>query len=385
MCIRDRISPAMSSRFLVVWRLFGHLSAVYLLVRAMRAMHAMGLRASVKAVLNVAVSGASQLPGGGAMLEIALKKEVDQIEKNMLGDGDETAITTLPPIGLPAKAVLEQITTLKTLGERGFKSGKQWGGIYHAHEQRESLAQLQSEAWSACNHTNALYPGVFPSIRKFEAEIIAMVLGIVHGKEAGAVGLLTSGGTESILIAMHAYREQGVARGISSPEVICSVTAHPALDKACHYFGMKLLKISQDPVSQQLPPESVRAAIGPNTVAVYASAPSFSHGVVDPISDLSAICLGKNIGLHVDNCLGGFWLSFMQRQGLGRDFQWDFELPGVTTISVDVHKYGFSAKGASVVAFRNNELRRGSYVPVKDGSTLYITCLLYTSPSPRDS
>ena len=141
-----------------------------------------------------------------------------------------------------------------------------------------------------------------------------------------------------------------------------------SLFQACHYFNIELIKLPADPVTQQLPPDAVKAALTANTIAVYASAPTFPHGVVDPIEALSAVCLEHGTGLHVDNCLGGFYLSYMHRQKLGRSFEWDFLVPGVTSISVDIHKYGCASKGASVICFRNKELRSGSYVPVKDGN-----------------
>merc|ERR1712159_377919 len=107
--------------------------------------------------------------------------------------------------------------------------------------------------------------------------------------------------------------------------------------------------------------ESVKEAVTSSTICVYASAPTFPHGVVDPIEELAPFCKEKGIGLHVDNCLGGFWLTYMQRQGLGRMMKWDFEVDGVTSISIDIHKYGFASKGASVIAFRDNALRRATY------------------------
>ena len=159
--------------------------------------------------------------------------------------------------------------------------------------------------------SNMLYPDVFPGARKFEAEIVAMVLDMLHGSSANAVGLLSSGGTESILLAILAYREQGKKRGIENPEVLAGISAHPALMKACHYFGVKLIKLPICPKTLQLLPETVSRAINRNTVAIYASAPTFTHGIVDPIEKLADLALRNNIGCHVDNCLGGFLLSYM--------------------------------------------------------------------------
>lgn len=226
-----------------------------------------------------------------------------------------------------------------------------------------------------------LYPDVFPGARKFEAEIVAMVLDMLHGSSCRAVGLLSSGGTESILLAILAYREQGRQRGIETPEVLAAISAHPALMKACHYFGVKLTKLPICPKTLQLTPETVEKAITRDTVAIYASAPTFTHGIVDPVEELGALALKHKIGLHVDNCLGGFLLSYMKKNG---DFKgdFDFRVPGVTTISCDLHKYGHTSKGVSVLGFRSVELRRLTYVPSVDGCEgLYVTPTLQGSRS----
>eukprot|EP01052_Picozoa_sp_SAG31_P009213 SAG31_NODE_480_length_15108_cov_56.073423_2_plen_289_part_00 len=229
------------------------------------------------------------------------------------------------------------------------------------------------------NSSNLLYPEVFPGIRKFEAELVAMVISMLNGGECGAVGLLSSGGTESILLAMLAYREQGRERGIERPEIIAAITAHPAVMKACHYFGLQLTKVPVDEKTLQLQPETVARHISRSTVAIYASAPTFTHGVVDPIKDLGALALRHKIGLHVDNCLGGFLLSYLGKIGRYKEI-WDFRAPGVTSISCDLHKYGHTSKGVSVVAFREPSLRRLTLVPSVDGCEgLYITPTLQGS------
>lgn len=166
-----------------------------------------------------------------------------------------------------------------------------------------------------------------------------MTLDMLHGntEHVKAVGLLSSGGTESILLAVLAYREQGRVKGIDQPEILAGISAHPALTKACHYFGVTLTKLPLCPTSLQLLPDIVEKALSPKTVAVYASAPTFTHGVVDPIEELGALAQQRGVGLHVDNCLGGFLLSYLSK---ARTFSrpWDFRINGVTTISCDLHK-----------------------------------------------
>eukprot|EP00615_Pteridomonas_danica_P002513 CAMPEP_0114346224 /NCGR_PEP_ID=MMETSP0101-20121206/12882_1 /TAXON_ID=38822 ORGANISM="Pteridomonas danica, Strain PT" /NCGR_SAMPLE_ID=MMETSP0101 /ASSEMBLY_ACC=CAM_ASM_000211 /LENGTH=495 /DNA_ID=CAMNT_0001482711 /DNA_START=106 /DNA_END=1593 /DNA_ORIENTATION=+ len=317
------------------------------------------------------------LPGFDNLLGKGLEKELKTIREGLLGDGDADANVSIPKQGLSNSDILSKLKSVKGLAT-GYASGKAWGGVYH--EENGSLTTIQNEAWGLFNCSNSLYPQTFPGIRKFEAEIVSMTIGIVHGHEHGCVGLLSSGGTESILLAVLAYREQGKKKGITEPEIICGISAHPALLKGCYYFGVKLVKTGLNS-KMEMDVDQVAAACTPNTVAIYSSAPTFTHGIVDPIEQLSDLAIKKGVGLHVDNCLGGFLLSYLAR--LGHFTQpFDFQVPGVTSMSVDVHKYGYASKGASVCVFRDNELRRGSYVPSVDGCEgLYVTPTLQGSRS----
>jgi len=362
-------------------RMIERLVFIFVVLRTLRSLKKLGLKAVGKLVVNALMAPAKSIPGVSGLIDVGVQEEVAKIEKSLLGEGDERARTQLPETGVPTKELLAEV---KALAEEptGFDTGKAWGGIYHdTRAEVSELPAIQAAVFAQFNSTNSLYPGVFPAVRKFEAEIIAMAVHILHGDPVGAVGLLTSGGTESVLIAIHGYREQARQQGIEEPEIICSHTAHGALDKACHYFGLNLVKLEADPVNQQLKPQAVQAAITPRTIAVYASAPTFPHGVVDPIQELGLLCKSHELGLHVDNCLGGFWLPFMQKAGRGRKFEWDFKVEGVTSISMDIHKYGFASKGASVVAFRTAALRRLTYCPVRDGTQLYITPTMQGSRS----
>jgi len=206
---------------------------------------------------------------------------------------------------------------------------------------------------------------------------VQMAISMLHGDES-VVGLLTSGGTESILLAILSYRELARERGIEVPEIICSRSAHPALDKAAFYFGLKIVKVECDPKTLTLLPETIPPLINKNTIAVYTSAPSFSHGTVDPIERIAEITRVHNLGLHVDNCLGGFLLSFLQKAGYcNKNF--DFMVDGVTTISVDIHKNGMAPKGVSAVLFRSDKLRRLTLFPVTSGLNLYVSPTLQGS------
>ena len=197
---------------------------------------------------------------------------------------------------------------------------------------------------------NALNPFKFPEVARFEGEVVAMTGGLLHLPEGGG-GSMTSGGTESILMSMLVNRERATSRGIERPQIIAPVTAHPAYAKAAHYFGMELVRAPID-ANYQADVGAIRRLIGPSTAVVVASAFNYPYGVMDPVADIAALAAEHGAGCHVDACVGGFVLPFLE--GLGHDVPpWDFRVPGVTEISADVHKYGYAPKGASTVLHRD--------------------------------
>lgn len=361
--------------------------SVIVLLKFARRCWKMGTVNALKDTFSALLTGTLNMPGLKAIVASQVDKEVRDIEENMLGDGDKCAILCIPSKSRSKQEVVDMMRELQAPEE--FSSGKKWAGIYHHLGENEDseLETLQTEVWSMYNNSNSLYPAIFPSVRKYEAEIVQMCISMLNGRASGPngnpnrkkdpTGLLTSGGTESILIAMLAYREQAKLKGVTQPEIICCRSAHGALDKACHYFNIKLVKLEPD-ATLQLNAAEVNAAITPNTCAVYCSAPSFPHGVVDDVEALAKVTRARGIGLHVDNCLGGFYLSFLAKHGLFKR-KFDFQVEGVTSISIDVHKYGFAPKGVSVICFASNELRRHSLFPVADGLTLYVTPTLQGS------
>jgi glutamate/tyrosine decarboxylase-like PLP-dependent enzyme len=308
-------------------------------------------------------------------------KALEGIEREMLGDGDIDAFVSLPAVGLSAEDVLQRATTLQAADLHDEAQVKKWGGVYHINtaEHKDELFDLQADVWKLFNATNALYPMVFKAVRKFQAEIVEMMLHMLRAKDASGapcgaeVGLLTSGGTESICLAMYALKKYAAkTRGVSQPEVIACDSAHGALDKACAYFDIKLVKVEPG-TDFRMRVEDVQKHLNRNTVCVYTSAPSFPHGVMDPIEAIAAVCAAANVPVHVDNCMGGIVASMCKAAGLMKA-EFDFNLPGVTTMSVDCHKFGQASKGASVVAFRDNVIRQCSYTPVLDWSGgFYVT------------
>jgi len=243
-----------------------------------------------KKIAGAIFGSLNALPGFDGLVGKGIEKEITQLRKDLLGDGDADAQTAIPKIGLTHAEIREKLVAAKGAAV-GYASGKMWGGIYH--EESGSLTAVQNEAWGMFNCSNTLYPSTFPGIRKFEAEIVSMTLGLVHGHEAGAVGLLSSGGTESIALAVLAYRNAARAKGITEPEIICGLSAHPALTKACHYYGVAQVKLQLDPATMAMDLGLVAKAMTANTVCVYASAPTFTHGVVDPIEELAGLCAAK--------------------------------------------------------------------------------------------
>ncbi|MGH0035293.1 MAG: pyridoxal phosphate-dependent decarboxylase family protein [Myxococcota bacterium] len=216
----------------------------------------------------------------------------------------------------------------------------------------EDVLRVAKEAYALYQSENALGPAAFPSLKRMESEIIDMGLSLLNAP-ADARGNLTSGGTESILMAVKACRDQARAAGRDTrdAEIVIPRSAHPAFDKAALYLGLKTVRV---PVADDYgaDPEAMAAAVGPQTIMLVGSAPCFPYGVVDPIRSLSDIALERDLWLHVDACVGGYFAPFARMNGVELP-DWDFAVEGVRSISADLHKYGYAAKGASTVFHRS--------------------------------
>jgi sphinganine-1-phosphate aldolase len=275
----------------------------------------------------------------------------------------------IPAEALSRDAVLAQIDAMSAEEDVLGDSGKVSGSLYLGdHEQYSFL----TEVFEKFAHANVLQRDMYPSSTKFEGEIVAMTAAMLGG-DASTVGVLTSGGSESLMNPMLVYRERGLAtKGITAPEVIIPDSAHVALDKACHYFGIKLLRAPlRDDFLVDV--DWVRDHVTPNTVALVGSAGSYPYGLIDPIAELGQIALEHDLGLHVDGCLGGFLLPWIARLGV-KVPAFDFRVPGVTSMSADTHKFGYALKGTSVLLYRDAELRRYQYFTFPDWpGGLYIS------------
>lgn len=273
---------------------------------------------------------------------------------------------SLPNTGISREQILSEIQQMHDAEEARWKDGYVSGGIYHGDQEH---IDFLNKVYALQSQSNPLHSDLFPSATKFEAEIVSMVAHI-HGKgsqtdNAGVCGTVTSGGTESILLAMKTYRDRArEEKGIVEPEMIVPTTAHAAFDKASQYFHIKQVKV---PVTGDFVADikAVKSAINNNTIVIVGSAPCFPHGTIDPIKEMSDLALKNGIGFHTDFCLGGFVIPFAEKLGYKVPVC-DFRLPGVTSMSVDTHKYGYAAKGTSLVLYRTEELRHYQFYTLTD-------------------
>ena len=258
----------------------------------------------------------------------------------------QPASATFPQRG-PAKDALLAELVANRQDDADWRAGRLFSLVYHpdSPELEETLAAVSREYLAE----NALNPFRFPSLARLERETADMVADLLHGT-AGAGGL-TSGGTESILVAVYVAREIARERGNFHPVLVTGVTAHPAFAKACHLLGVEHVRVAVGP-DHRIDVESLAGALDDRTAMVVASAPNYPYGVIDPVEQVAALAAERDILCHVDACLGGLLLPFWER--LGEPVPpWDFRVPGVTSISADIHKYGYSFKGASVLLHRD--------------------------------
>jgi glutamate/tyrosine decarboxylase-like PLP-dependent enzyme len=270
-------------------------------------------------------------------------------------DGDHRVFSQLPTRGLNRNDILGMLRSLAQEEQEHWEDGQASGAVYHGGAEH---IEFLNQVYALHSQSNPLHVDVWPSGMKFEAEVVAMTAAILGGDSTDdeIVGTVTSGGTESILMAMKAYRDRSRTR---RPEMVIPDSAHIAFDKAAHYFGYRQIRV---PVASDFRADvdAMARAITRRTVVVAGSAPGYPHGVVDPIPQLADMAAERGIGFHTDACLGGFVLPWAERLGYAAP-PFDFRLPGVTSMSTDTHKYGYSAKGTSVVLYRGRALRHKQF------------------------
>jgi sphinganine-1-phosphate aldolase len=317
-------------------------------------------------------------PGVRNQIDKQVKTALVKLEDKLVLKGPAiNHYLNLPKEGWSQEQVRAELEKLSSLQHTRWEDGQVSGTVYHGGQ---DLLKLQTEAFKQFGVANPIHPDVFPGVRKMEAEIVAMVLALFNGPLDG-VGVTTSGGTESILMACLAARQKAyIKRKVTEPEMIIPDTAHAAFYKACSYFGIKLHRVPCPAPEYKVHIPSVRRLINRNTVLLVGSAPNFPHGIVDDIPALSRLAISYKIPLHVDCCLGSFVIAFLKKAGFPSPYEddggFDFRLPGVTSISVDTHKYGFAPKGNSVLLYRNRLYRGYQYFIYPDWSGG-----VYASPS----
>ena len=249
--------------------------------------------------------------------------------------------------GTSASDVLSELDRRRAT-EPDVHAARLFGLVYPSG--RDDLEELFLEVQRRYLFHNALNPFKFPEIAALEAEVVQMTGALLHVPDGGG-GSMTSGGTESILMSMLVNRERARARGIERPQILAPYSAHPAYAKAAHYFDMDLVPVPLDAQWRVDVREAARL-ISSSTAVLVASAFSYPYGVMDPVADVAALAVEHGVGCHVDACIGGFVLPFLERMGRAVP-PWDFRVEGVTQISADVHKFGYVPKGASVILHRD--------------------------------
>ena len=265
----------------------------------------------------------------------------------------------LPAHGVDAEQVLATMAGLR-IDDRDWRGGRVFSLVYSAGEDVHHLLEQAATLYSA---ENALNTAVFPSLGRMQQDIISIAAGLLGGDNLPAAeadgirGFLTSGGTESLLQATKTARDWGRhRRGVERPNMVLATSAHAAFEKAAHYFDVESRRIAVRP-DFSADVDAMADAVDDQTVLVVASAPSYPQGVIDPVTELAAMAAERGILCHVDACLGGFLLPFLQRLGhVARS--WDLSVPGVTSISADLHKYGYASKGISLILYRDKQLAR---------------------------
>lgn len=273
---------------------------------------------------------------------------------------------TLPEKGRPREEIVAEMRQIAEEEDEFWETGQVSGTMYCGDHDHYSF---MNEVFGLYAHVNILQRDMCPSATRYEGEVIGMALDLFHAGEVidgEPAGLLTTGGTGSIMHAVLAFRERAAAeRGVTRPNFIKPETAHPAFDKACHLFGIEVRRAPIDPETTTVDVDAVRDLVDDQTIGMVGSACNYGYGTIDDIAALSDLAVETGIALHVDGCLGGFILPFGEQ--LGYDIPtFDFRLPGVTSISADTHKYGYAFKGTSTVLFRDKAWRNAQYFFLTD-------------------
>ena len=257
----------------------------------------------------------------------------------------------LPEIGWSATDVFDSLELMRARDVR-WREGRAFSLAYNAGPDALAVAE---EAYRRFSGENALSTDAFPSLKQIQAEVVAMA-GVWLGATPNSAGFMTSGGTESILMAVKAARDRLLAeRQIRQPNMVLPTSAHAAFAKAGAYFGVEVRRVAVGP-DWRADVAAMRNCVDENTVLIVGSAPQYPQGVVDDIVSIAKIASDAQINCHVDACMGGVTLAYLERLG-EKIAPWNLQVPGVSSISVDLHKFGYTSKGASVIMYASKHLR----------------------------
>ncbi|CRK88647.1 CLUMA_CG002394, isoform A [Clunio marinus] len=288
--------------------------------------------------------------------------ELDGLQKNfeetMTKQGDKIGyIVKLPEDGWHRKDILKKIDEYLELGNIKWQEGYVSGAVYHFDSK---IIDLMTKVYGKTSYTNPLHADIFPGICKMEAEVLRMTANLFNGSSS-TCGSITTGGTESILLACKSYRDYGRdVNGIKYPNMVVPTTAHSAFDKAAQYLGITVKTVKLEANTYKVDIKAMERAINGNTIMLVGSAPNYPYGTMDDIEKIAKLARKYKIPLHVDCCLGGFLTVFMERAGYSLP-KFDFSVKGVTSISADTHKYGFTPKGSSVILYSDKKYRHHQY------------------------
>jgi glutamate/tyrosine decarboxylase-like PLP-dependent enzyme len=277
----------------------------------------------------------------------------------------------IPAHGIKKEELLAHLDELAG-SDADWRGARTWSLVYYADDEHYDLLKKSHNRFFS---ENALNPMAFTSLKQMESDVVRMTADMLHGPK-DAVGTMTSGGTESLLLAVKTYRDRARAKRpwVRRPNMVLPRTAHPAFEKAAHYFGVRT-RFARVGADYRVDTSHVKKLIDRNTILLIGSAPQYAHGVVDPIEELGAIAERHKLPLHVDGCIGGFSLPWIEKLGHAVP-RWDFRVPGVTSVSADLHKYGYAAKGASTIVYRSMDYLKHQFFVSTD-----FPGGIYASPS----
>ncbi|CAD5228818.1 unnamed protein product [Bursaphelenchus okinawaensis] len=305
-----------------------------------------------------------RLPAVKKKIEAEMAPTLKSIEHS-IHDCDESKefMAVIPAGAKSVEQIVQKAAEYSSMNKKfDYKTGKISGAIYTDIGDEQHIEVL-TKIFQTYAFSNPLHPDIFPGARKMEAEVVRMVASLFHGDEK-TCGTMTSGGTESIFLACFAHRNRANAKGIEDPIIVVPVTAHAAFEKAAHILGIRIRKVKVND-DGRVCMKAFRSAVTSEACMLVGSAPNFPTGTVDPIDEIAQLGEKYDIPVHVDACLGGFLIPFMEEN----DFMitvFDFRLKGVSSISCDTHKYGYCPKGSSTIIYRSTEYLHHQYFSITD-------------------